>query len=189
MHAKYFALITIHDIIRQGGDSMAELKNNRQEMFCRYYITEIDGTVFNATQAAVKAGYSERTATATASRLLTYVNIKERIAELQQEAFKRTDMDADYVLERYKRIIDDDIRNYLSFYTDENGNVSVHIENSEDIDTWNISEISIGKDGQFKFKLHCKDTALRDIGKHNKLFTDKVEHSGEIKLPTIKITK
>jgi len=31
--------------------------------------------------------------------------------------------------------------------------------------------------------------ALKTYGKHHKLFTDKVEHSGEIKLPTIKITK
>ena len=180
---------------------MAELKNYRQEMFCRYYITEINGTTFNATQAAIKAGYSERTATATASRLLTYVNIKDRIAELQQEAFKRTDMDADWVLERYKRIIEDKISNYLSysskevFFKDKDDEwdsyhtQDVNLKNSEDIDTWNISEISIGKDGQFKFKLHCKDTALKDVGRHLKMFTDKVEHSGKIELPTIKITK
>jgi len=31
--------------------------------------------------------------------------------------------------------------------------------------------------------------ALKTYGKHHKLFTDKIEHSGEIKLPTIKITK
>ncbi len=171
---------------------MAELKNKRQEMFCRHYITEIDGEAFNATKAAIKAGYSEKTATPTASRLLTYVNIQERIAELQQEAFKRCEMDADYVLTRYKRIIDDDIKNYLSFRTeeviagieeDEEGNkkavyteqLAMRIKDSDNIDTWNISEVSIGKDGQFKFKLHCKDNALRDVGKHLKMFTDKVE--------------
>ena len=168
---------------------MAKIDNERQEMFCRYYITEIDGESFHATKAAIKAGYSSKTATATASRLLTYVNIQQRIAELQQEAFKRCEMDADYVLSKFKKIADDDITNYLKFYTDEEGVIRVEVQNSDNIDTWNISEVSIGKDGQFKFKTHCKDNALLQLGKHLKLFTDKVEHSGEIKMPIIKIGK
>ncbi len=189
-----------------GGDSVAKLKNKMQEMFCRHYITEIDGEAFNGYKAAVKAGYKEHSARFQASRLLTKDNIRERVAELQKEAFKRCEMDADYVLSKFKKIIDDDIRNYLSFgmkailvgyKTDDDGEktpvyedqVAVDIKDSSDVDTWNVSEISIGRDGQFKFKLHDKKGALQDVGKHLKLFTDKVEHSGEIKMPVIKITK
>lgn len=159
---------------------MAKIKNKQQELFCRYYITEIDGESFNATKAAIKAGYSKKTAAQQASRLLSIVNIQLRISELQKEAFKRCEIDADYVLNKFKKIADDDISNYLKFYTDENGDIKVHVNNSEEIDTWNISEVSIGKDGQFKFKTHCKDNALVQLGKHLKLFTDKVEHSGEV---------
>lgn len=162
--------------------SKAVKLNAQRLLFCKEYIIDL-----NATQAAIRAGYSENTATEQGSRLLSFVNVQEKIQELMDERSKRVEMDADYVLTRYKKIIDDDIRNYLSFDTDELGMPRVHLKKSDDIDTWNITEISIGKDGQFKFKTHCKDDAMRDVGKHLKLFTDKVEHSGEVSMPIINI--
>ena len=51
--------------------------NARQEVFCREY-----AACGNATTAAIKAGYSEKTARKIGSRLLTYVDIKKRIGEL-----------------------------------------------------------------------------------------------------------
>ena len=51
--------------------------NARQEVFCREY-----AACGNATTAAIKAGYSEKTARKIGSRLLTYVVIKKRIGEL-----------------------------------------------------------------------------------------------------------
>ena len=51
--------------------------NERQEVFCREY-----AACGNATTAAIKAGYSEKTARKIGSRLLTYVDIKKRIGEL-----------------------------------------------------------------------------------------------------------
>ncbi len=166
---------------------MAKLEIKRQEMFCRHYITEIDGEKFNATKTAIKAGYAKKGATQTASRLLTYVHIQQRIAELQEESFKRCELDADYVLNKFKKIAEDDIRNYLSFgskeifFKDDEGNqdfynkINIVLKDSETIDTWNVSEITLGKDGQFKFKLHDKSDALVNLGRHLKLFTDKIK--------------
>lgn len=51
--------------------------NARQELFCREY-----AACGNATTAAIKAGYSEKTARKIGSRLLTYVDVKKRIGEL-----------------------------------------------------------------------------------------------------------
>jgi phage terminase small subunit len=67
---------------------MAKLENLKQEMFCRHYITEIDGKPFNATSAATKAGYSEKTASQAASRLLRNVKIVNRILELMKNSMK-----------------------------------------------------------------------------------------------------
>jgi phage terminase small subunit len=51
--------------------------NHKQERFCQEYLKDQNGT-----QAATRAGYSEKTANEQASRLLANVNIKARIAEL-----------------------------------------------------------------------------------------------------------
>ena len=52
--------------------------NDRQEKFCYEYCLD-----FNATRAAIKAGYSEKTARSIASTLLTNVNIQARIKKMQ----------------------------------------------------------------------------------------------------------
>ena len=52
----------------------------KQKRFCEEYLIDQ-----NATQAAIRAGYSKRTATAAASRLLTNVNVRAYIdKQLQQ---------------------------------------------------------------------------------------------------------
>lgn len=55
----------------------------RQEKFCVEYLINL-----NATQAAIRAGYSKKTAEALASRLLRNVNIRSRIKELQDKVFE-----------------------------------------------------------------------------------------------------
>lgn len=52
--------------------------SDKQEKFCYEYCIDL-----NATQAAIRAGYSENTARSIASNLLTKVNIKTRIKEMQ----------------------------------------------------------------------------------------------------------
>ena len=71
---------------------MARL-NDKQEQFCKEYIIDL-----NATQAAIRAGYSEKTAEAQASRLLTNVKVSNRIQELKQKRSERTEIKADDVL-------------------------------------------------------------------------------------------
>lgn len=55
--------------------------NPKQRTFCIEYIKD-----HNATQAAIRAGYSEKTATEQAARLLTNVKVQEFIAELEKDA-------------------------------------------------------------------------------------------------------
>lgn len=49
---------------------------------------------------------------------------------------------------------------------------------SDEVDGALISEVSIGKDGTFRFKLHDEQHALDQIDKSLGLFTDRVEITG-----------
>lgn len=78
---------------------MAELKNKKHEKFCNEYIKDM-----NATQAAIRAGYSEKTAGVQASKLLKIVNIKTRVAELREAYFNENIMTAQQVEYELTRI-------------------------------------------------------------------------------------
>lgn len=81
---------------------MAEGKSNftpRMEQFCREYIIDL-----NATQAAIRAGYSKSTARAIGCENLTKPDIQERLAQLSEERNQRNKIDADYVLQQAKKI-------------------------------------------------------------------------------------
>src|SRR5688500_13514312 len=110
---------------------------DKQLMFCHQYLIDL-----NATQAAIRAGYSVNTANEQGSRLLANVSIQLKIAELMQERMKRTEVDADWVLNQFKSIAEDDIKNYINISTDENGGVKLSWKNFSSIDTKNISELS-----------------------------------------------
>ncbi|HHX7278552.1 TPA: terminase small subunit [Yersinia enterocolitica] len=71
---------------------MAKL-TDKQELFAREYLKDL-----NATQAAIRAGYSEKTAQVQSSRLLSNVMVQQRVSELAAERNSRVGIDADYVL-------------------------------------------------------------------------------------------
>lgn len=79
---------------KNGGDGVTP----RQEKFCVEYLIDL-----NATQAAIRAGYSKRTAEALASRLLRNVNIRGRIKELQDKVFEDGMMSAAEALWRLSK--------------------------------------------------------------------------------------
>ena len=61
--------------------------NRRQEQFCREYLIDL-----NATQAAIRAGYSPKTAGIIAQQLFIKTYIQQRIAELMAEREKATQL-------------------------------------------------------------------------------------------------
>lgn len=63
---------------------------DKQARFCEEYLIDL-----NATQAAIRAGYSEKTANRIASELLSKLDIQEKIAELKAERSKRTEITQD----------------------------------------------------------------------------------------------
>ncbi|EKN5134232.1 terminase small subunit [Yersinia enterocolitica] len=72
---------------------------DKQEMFCREYLIDL-----NATQAAIRAGYSENTARKIGSENLTKPDVQNRIAELKLQRNEQVNIDAAYVLRRLVEI-------------------------------------------------------------------------------------
>lgn len=86
---------------------MAKL-TDKQELFAREYLKDL-----NATQAAIRAGYSEKTARSQANRMLTNVDIENRIAELKSVRNEEVGIDAAYVLKRLVEIDQMDVLDIL----------------------------------------------------------------------------
>lgn len=78
---------------------MAALKNKRHEKFCHEYIKDM-----NATQAAIRTGYSKKTAKMQGSRLMTNDDIKMRVAELRDAYLDENIMTAKQVEYELTRI-------------------------------------------------------------------------------------
>ena len=62
----------------------------KQKRFCEEYVTD-----FNATQAAIRAGYSKKTSRSQAQRLLTKVDIQNYVAKLQEDIRERNKITID----------------------------------------------------------------------------------------------
>jgi len=128
-----------------------------------------------------------------AHELVKSSKMATRIQELTDELKDRNIITIEQVLAEYKKIGLADIKDFVSFGTvktevgfdEETGEPIygykqiVEAKPSAEVDGTLINEVSIGKDGTFKFKLHDKKGALDMIGKHLGMFIDKTEVTGK----------
>jgi len=169
--------------------------NPQQTQFVAEYLIDL-----NATQAAIRAGYSEDTAYSQGGRLLKHVEVGKAIADAMAERSVRTRVTADRVLTELARIGFSDIRAAVAWRAniaetgeeDEDGAPKtrafneVELIGSEEIDhdaAAAIAEISQTKDGALKVKMHNKVAALQEIGKHLGV-AQKHEHEGKVDVGT-----
>jgi len=160
---------------------MKDLTSKRQRFVTEYLVD------LNATQAAIRAGYSEKTAKSQGQRLLTKVDIANAISKREGKQLEKNEITAERVLAEVSKLAFSDMDNFAEW-----GEGGVNLKSSKDMDTNAtacVSEVSqtITKDGgAIRFKLHDKVKALDLLGKHLSLFNDKVEHGNitiEVKLP------
>lgn len=76
--------------------------NDKQEAFVREYLKD-----FNATQAAIRAGYSQKTAGSQGFDLLKKPEIQARLKAFQQKAAEATETENEWVRRRLKEEADD----------------------------------------------------------------------------------
>jgi phage terminase small subunit len=73
----------------------------KQQRFCEEYLIDLNGT-----QAAIRAGYSKKTAKEISAQNLTKLNIAEFIQELKDNRSKSTQITTEWVVKRLKEISD-----------------------------------------------------------------------------------
>ena len=157
----------------------------KQARFVDEYLIDL-----NATQAATRAGYSEKTAEFQASRLLRNVKVQEAVSARMKAREKRTEITQDKVLAELAKIGFSDIRKAVRWgagvavtdpdsgeTTIANGVSLVDSAEVDDDTAVAISEISQTAQG-IKVKLYDKRAALVDIGRHLGMFKDKLELTG-----------
>lgn len=143
----------------------------RQQRFVSEYLVDL-----NATQAAIRAGYSAKTAKAQGSRLLTNVDVQASIAERQQARSRRTEISADRVIAEYARIAFADPRRIMSWGPD---GVTLLPSASLTADDAAVvaeaSQTTSEGGGSIRVKLVDKLGALNSLARHLGLLTDKVK--------------
>ena len=144
----------------------------KQEMFVQEYLVDL-----NATQAAIRAGYSEKTAYSIGQENLNKPEIAKAIQSAKTKRMDRLEISQDRVLKEYARIAFSDPRRFF----DENDNLKP-IADLDDDTAACLSGMDINtkyvknKDDELepetvkKIKIIDKLGALRDVGKHLGLF-------------------
>lgn len=184
--------------------------NPKQLRFCEEYIVDL-----NATQAAIRAGYSEKTAGQIGEQNLKKLEIQEKITELQQARSKRTEITSDMVLKELAKVGFSKITNYLKVseafvdvpvedpFDEGNGDDDdglpkvtekrffkmVEIFETEKMPEEVIPAIASIKQGPkgIELKLHDKVKSLELIGKHLGMFPTHVDvtSKGESVVPKV----
>lgn len=146
----------------------------------------------NATQAAIRAGYSAKTATVIGAENLTKPNIKEAIAIGEAELAERTKITQDKVMKELEKIGFSNMLDYIT--VTEGGDPVTDFSALTRDQAAAISEIVVeeytegrGDDARnvkrTKFKLSDKRSALVDMGKHLGMFKDHLVHSNDPENP------
>lgn len=150
---------------------MAKRLTPKQKRFVQEYLIDL-----NATQAAIRAGYSPRTANEQGARLLAKASVQSALQEAMKRREKRTEVTADRVVQELAKIAFADLKDFVEFGPD-----GVRIKNSKEVDGTVLAEVSetTFKDSTTRtVKLHPKIKALELLGKHLGMFIEKHEHSG-----------
>ena len=167
----------------------------KQRLFCLYYVK-----CFNATMAAVKAGYAKDSAHVEGCRLLKIPKIRDEIRRLKGTMRQELFIDAMDVLNKYIQVAFSDITDYISFgqrevqvmgafgplYEGKGKNKKpvmktinyVDFKESSEIDGTIIKEVKQGKEG-VSIKFEDKTKALEKLEKYFDLLPDKFQRKLE----------
>ena len=144
----------------------------KQKKFCEEYLIDL-----NATKAAVRAGYSKKTANTIAAQNLAKLSVQKYISELQREQSERTRITADQVLEELAAIAFSD-RTELARVVSRQGETAVTVKKA-------VSGVKQGRNG-VEVSSYDKLRALELLGKHLGMFIDRpAAPASEDELPAL----
>lgn len=171
----------------------------KMKRFAEEYIVDL-----NAAQAAIRAGYSVKTAKQIGQENLTKPDLQNYVNQLMQERSQRTEITADMVLQEYAKIGFSNITDYLSVEdklvtVDRDGEGRPITELAQVVNIFDtdmvredkmraVAEIKQTKDG-IALKLHDKKGALDSIARHLGMFNDNLNLKGGLNNTNQEITQ
>lgn len=148
---------------------MAKL-TEKQQRFVDEYLIDL-----NATQAAVRAGYSAKTADVQGSRMLGNVKVQQAISEAMAERSKRTGVNQDRVVLELAKIalvkMTDVVDSQGRIRSDATDDDLACIESVK----YKKSESDTGSSVEREVKIASKLKALELLGKHLGMWNDKLD--------------
>lgn len=147
----------------------------KQQRFVDEYLVDL-----NATQAAIRAGYSAKRAAEIAYQLLQKTTVQAAIAERMKARQERTEITQDRVLAELAKIAFSDQRAVMEW-----GPSGVKLRDSKaltDCQAAIVAEVSesvTAAGGTLKLKTHDKVGALKLLGEHLGMFKQRVELTGK----------
>lgn len=128
----------------------------KQERFCAEYLVD-----YNATQAAIRAGYSAKTAGSAGNRLLKNVEVLARVRAMQKEKIDKLCVTSDYVVMKLIETLE-------------------HCMAAVPVMEWNAEEHKKMPTGEYQFDSKGATKCLELIGKHLGMFEDKVNVNASV---------
>ena len=128
----------------------------KQEMFVKEYLVDL-----NATQAAIRAGYSKKTADRIGPELLGKTCVARAIEEANQKRAEKLELSAEWVLENLK-------------------NVAVRCQQAEPVMVFDYRTKEMVETGEYQFDSKGANRALELIGKHLGIFENRLNLTGSV---------
>jgi len=134
---------------------MAKL-TDKQKRFVDEYLIDL-----NATQAAIRAGYSVKTARQIGEQNLSKLDIAYALEERKAELAAKCHVSQEYVLMNLKQVVEKSMQ-------------------AEPVMKFDYDLKQMVETGEYVFDSRGANQALQLLGKHVGMFKDKVEHNGDI---------
>lgn len=154
---------------------------NRQKRFIDEYLIDL-----NATRAAIRAGYSPKTAEWIGPQQLTKNHVAEAVAQRMKDRAQRTQITQDRVLKEFARIAffdprklfrDDGTPRPINELDDDTAAAIAGLDVSEEFDGSGPDRVFVGYTK--KYKVSDKKGALDSVARHLGMFNDKMALTGK----------
>ena len=150
----------------------------KQKRFCNEYLIDL-----NATQAAIRAGYSVNNADKIGSELLGKTRVSEEISIAMAERSKRTGISQDRVVEELAKLAFVNAADVIDV------NTATVLKDAKPEDLACIQSVKVKKTTKGKntieereIRFYDKKDSLVQLGKHLGMFRDKLELEADMEL-------
>jgi phage terminase small subunit len=147
------------------------LTTAKQVRFVEEYVID-----FNATQAAIRAGYSHKTAGMIGAENLTKPIIQKAIQDSVEILSSKSNITAERVLAEYAKLAFSEMGDYADW-----NYAGVRLKDSIELTPDQLAavqEVSESMNG-VRIKLHDKKGALDSLAKYLRMFVERHEHTGK----------